>query len=451
MDGINKKNTKSPIKRAGTPRSFSPNPNSPRFSEIKKKQGNNFQPDFERGQISTQKEKIKNNRSLKFLIIRNINTLVRLRWFRRLATAGIIFGILAFIISQHDRTHLTIRPHLQYISFDETVSAQRNPREGELGFEIIAVTDEISIPIIASGERPVETYAQGTVTIVNDYSSEPQRLLPETRFISASGKIFKLGSKEIIVPGREATKPGTIPATLYADEPGPSYNIDSTDFTIPGFKEAGLEEKYNKIYASSTGSFTGGALTTEWYITDEQEAQAERELQKQLQERLSLKLEKEKTEELMLIDNTTRIHYKPITSVFSDSKETGLVTGRGTIFAAAIGEEQLKKFVTGKLLEEDREESLVMLNPDVLDMSHGGGAIDFEHQRTLNISLSGSPLFSSVIDEEAFKNSIRGLKKKDIIDFFENTHSVDRAQVIVRPFWRKSISKDIEKITLSFE
>ena len=57
---------------------------------------------------------------------------------------------------------------------------------------------------------------------------------------------------------------------MYADEPGPGYNIDLTDFSIPGFKEAGLDKKFADIYAVSTGAMTGGFIGTKKVLSDDQ-------------------------------------------------------------------------------------------------------------------------------------------------------------------------------------
>ena len=456
MDGINRKNGKRVMRKASKPRSFSDTQHitisidsdvsaSSGIKQMKKKNTQYVH------QTSTPRPPIKKKQ-------RQVNTqpffnkvgrVMRSAWFKRLVKIIIILGVLVFIINKRDTTLIILRPHLEYITLEESLTAHRTPKEDDLGFEIIAVNDEVSIPIIAGGERTVEKYAQGTVTLFNDYSSEPQRLLPETRFESASGKIFKLGKEEVIIPARIGEEASTTTAIIYADEPGSGYNIDSTDFTIPGFKEAGLDDKYNKIYAFSSNSFEGGFVGTESYITDEQREIAERDLQTQLRDRLSLKLSKEKTEELMLVDGSAQVSYRDSTSVFDDNKETGLITQRGTIFALAIGNTQLQDFITQNFLED--EDRVAMVSSHDLTISFVGNTIDFENQKNVNLSLTGEPLFSWVIDEVAFKETIRNVSKDKLPAILEATKSIDRAHIKIKPFWQKHVSDDPEKISISFE
>jgi len=93
----------------------------------------------------------------------------------------------------------------------------------------------------------VEGTARGKVTIINNYSKN-QPLIKTTRLLTPDGKLFRL-DKTVTVPAG-----GSIEVEVYADQPGPEYDIDPTKFTIPGLWE-GLQDK---IYAESNEKFTGG-------------------------------------------------------------------------------------------------------------------------------------------------------------------------------------------------
>jgi hypothetical protein len=51
-------------------------------------------------------------------------------------------------------------------------------------------------------------------------------------------------------------QPGAIEAEVIADQAGSDFNIDPTDFKIPGFSGG---PKFDKFYAKSSKSFSGGS------------------------------------------------------------------------------------------------------------------------------------------------------------------------------------------------
>ncbi|MCA9352557.1 hypothetical protein KC901_00030 [Patescibacteria group bacterium] len=373
-----------------------------------------------------------------------IQKIVRARWTHILLRFVVVMGALMLIANHREKTTIDIRPHLEYVALDRVVRAERNPQEGELGFEIVALSDEVSLPVTASSERAVERYASGEVTVVNDYSSEPQRLVVGTRFESASGKIFMLDD-DVIVPGKTGEEKGTLTVNVHAKDSGESYNIDSTDFTLPGFKEAGLTEKYNRLYAFSQKPFDGGFVGTEPYIGDEESLAYEHKAQNMLLDRLSLRLEKEKTDKLLLIQKSIQVQYRDAEFIIDESGTTGILTTKGTIFALAVGRDNLENFINQQTFPEHEA---YMIAPRDLQVLLNGTSIDFEHQQAISVTVSGSPMFSWYVDESLVKKTLRGVHFSDLPYVFELMPSVDRAHTDVRPFWKNRVSSNINRIVV---
>lgn len=110
----------------------------------------------------------------------------------------------------------------------------------------------------SSGTKFIRERARGTLTLYNAYSSAPQTLVANTRLQDPSGKVFRL-SAGVTVPGAKVAEgaivPTSINATVVADEPGEQYNIEPTQFRIPGFRGT---PKYQGFSAASTERFGGG-------------------------------------------------------------------------------------------------------------------------------------------------------------------------------------------------
>ena len=115
---------------------------------------------------------------------------------------------------------------------------------------------------------------------------EPLRLVTNTRFESADGKIFKI-KDSAVVPGYtlDGTKkiPGVTTAEVYADQPGEGYNKAPGKFSIPGFKDS---PEYTTIYAQSTETFVGGFNGKRFKIEDSELQTAQQALQTELRNSL---------------------------------------------------------------------------------------------------------------------------------------------------------------------
>ena len=370
-------------------------------------------------------------------------------WLRYIIWIFVIsIGIVIFF-NTREKTYITIRPHHEYMNVDTNIMLHKNPQEDELGFDIIAIHDEVSIPIIAEGIRDVQKKSSGVVTIYNNYSTEPQRLLAETRFQSAGGKIFKLGTDEVIIPGKQQGSPGTIQVTLYADQSGSEYNIDSTDFTIPGFKEVGLDEKYNTIYAVSEERFSGGYSGTEPYITDIQKEALEEELRKKLRERLVLRLEHEKTDQLMLVKESAQIDIQDsYLTTGSDGNGDRLVQP-GTIIAVLVGLDEFIFYIEDVLNTGEIPEFII---DDINDASITQYTeFDFESDDVLEVTIQGELFTESLLDEDILKQTFNNQSFDDLGVVFNSMNTIDRLHVVTRPFWKKKVSNDISRIFISYE
>jgi len=118
--------------------------------------------------------------------------------------------------------------------------------------------NSLSQQFSSSGKIIEDKKAEGTIKIFNDFSALSLPLRENTRFMAASGQIFRTPAR-IIVPGNKTetgkTIPGSIDVKVIAEGAGPEYNIEPTTFSIPGL--AGTPS-YTKIYGKSSESMSGG-------------------------------------------------------------------------------------------------------------------------------------------------------------------------------------------------
>lgn len=178
-------------------------------------------------------------------------------WILALILVIILAGLALFALR---KTTVTVVPRSHTIVFDQTSQFTAYPETasttGEISYTQITSSLQASQTVAAQGTQDVETKAQGTITIYNDYSTSPVKLIANTRFETPSGLIFRIPAAAV-VPGKTGSTPGHVSVTIFADQTGQQYNIGPTPrFTIPGLQST--PAMFSNIYAQSTASTTGG-------------------------------------------------------------------------------------------------------------------------------------------------------------------------------------------------
>ena len=196
-----------------------------------------------------------------------------LRWFILVIGIVVVFAGLGYIASVYfSRASFVITPKIAIMDVSNTFSTQDSAAStaiasGTIPYSFITVHGSASTTVPATVGPAISTKAQGPVTIYNSYSSQAQRLIAGTRLANASGKVYRLAGS-VVVPGytvsSKSTIPGSVNATIIADQPGDLYNITGAS-SISDFKMISYEgsSKYNTIYARITAPVVGGMTGTQ--------------------------------------------------------------------------------------------------------------------------------------------------------------------------------------------
>ena len=97
------------------------------------------------------------------------------------------------------------------MAIDSRLRAYTNPITTGLSFEIMRLSAEESDLVTATGISSSGQKAGGKITVYNNYSNAPQKLIINTRFQTSDGKIYRI-REPIVIPGM-----GVKEATVYAD------------------------------------------------------------------------------------------------------------------------------------------------------------------------------------------------------------------------------------------
>jgi len=377
-------------------------------------------------------------------------TMVRKRGFlKKLFWACVVLAVIFLgrtILVNFSSATIKITPHQEFINITTELKAARGAT-GNLNLEITQLEREESqigqaTELVSDGQK-----ARGQIVIYNTYSSNSQRLITETRFETPDGKIYKIQGP-VVVPGN-----GSIEIMVYADEPGPEYNIGLTDFTIPGFKGT---PRYEKIYGRSKTEMKGGTNENSFVISEKDIAAVKNDLKEKIENYLREKISQQKPDEYLLYKNALEIDFNdgsssPKVGDVADLpgggfnfKEKGKATGfllRKNDLSSALTD----KYFSASTSTENKKISVV--NLDQLDFSLLSKNAD---ETEITFTLKGQGHFVWGVDTNSLASFLIGVKDNPPAggykDVFKNYPEIERAEIIFKPAWWNWMPSDKSRI-----
>ena len=367
----------------------------------------------------------------------------KILFFLILASGIILFADSSFGVL------IKITPEQKTMPIDTTfIASQEN---GDLGLEIIKLKEEETGEIPASDFKVEEKKASGQIMVYNAFSPSPQIFVEKTRFENPDGKIYRI-AKSITVPGvtKENGKsiPGSVETTVYADQPGEKYNIDFSDFTVPGFKNS---PRYEKFFARSKTPMTGGGAVKIPVVNEKDREELNLSLENSLKERLLKKAYAQKPEEWILYDGAFEISFasEEISSQNNESRDesnSGKLSIKKTaeFYGALLNKDDLTKAINNKYLEPLQKENAEILNINELSFQ----LIRFDQKKNQMVFRTGGKAnFIFLFDKEKLKQNLINAAS-DRNNVFKTYPEIKRAEIAYKPWWWRFFPKSSSKIEI---
>ncbi len=367
-------------------------------------------------------------------------------WVVAAGTAAFLFFVL---LSFFSGTVVKIVPLQKEIIVDGNFFAQKNPEEYGLPFKLIVLEDSLSGEVPTTEEKEVEKKASGNIVIYNTYSSKHQKLIKRTRFETSDGKIYRI-NKSVIVPGSSVQEgemvPGSVEVTVYADIPGEEYNIDLTDFTIPGFKG---DPRFDKFYARSKTPMKDGFSGTVKIASPEDVTNVEEGLQNSLKETLLMQARSQVPGEFLLYDDAVFFSFKNENNLTYSTKDSVEITESGYLYGVLLNKSELSKdiainMVTAYNGSDVSAKGIEDLNLKVSEQEK----FDPTKDTNFDFTLSGPVTIIWEVDETALARDLAGTNKVDFLNTIGGYSNIQKAEAIIRPFWKKTFPEDSNDITI---
>lgn len=317
--------------------------------------------------------------------------------------------------------------------------------EASLTYQVVAVSDVATKTVPATGSVQAEDRATGTIVVSNLYSTQPQRLITNTRFETPDGRVYRIHAP-ITVPGYTTKSgekvAGTIEATVYADEPGEKYNVDSSDFKLPGLKNT---NQYDVITARTKGPLSGGFVGTRATVEKSVRDQAIAELRAELDRKLRERVVAEAPATSVIFPDSISIRYTEAPDKGEGSE--ALITVNGSAVAPAFNGDPLARELAQKAgissdaplrLENAGELSYAAVEASALD---GGGAITF--------NLAGTAHLVAAFDPTELAEDLAGKDESEAQTVrTEYPALIGPMTVSVYPFWLSTLPANPERISV---
>lgn len=375
---------------------------------------------------------------------------VRTRFFWILIAVVVICAVAGLLMSTYFAgATVTVTPRSAQVAVPSTIQAEVNAPAGTLPYQIITSSRTASTSVPASGTKQVSLSASGVITIYNNYSTASQDLVATTRFEAPNGKIYRIHTG-VTIPGAKqsssgALTPGTVTATVYADQPGSAYNLTSaTQFTIPGFEGT---PKYTKFYATAP-SISGGLVGLQPAVSETDLANAEQALKQGLSGAMNDMVQTQVPKQYIAIPGTLNVVYDDIVQT-PGTGSTAILSQTANATADVVASEDLASAIAAQTVQGYGGEAVNFADPTQISIALASTS---SATGVITLNLSGNPTLVWQFDPSALQQALLGKPKSEfetILKSFAPAISCSTAtpcKASIRPFWTSTFPSDASKI-----
>ncbi len=360
--------------------------------------------------------------------------------------AVVVIGTLGLFAFRSTTVDVTPRSHP--IVFDQgahlTAYPAASATAGQLPYTVETSDMDDSEVVPSNGTEHAETKASGSVTIVNDYSDTPSKLIKNTRFEAPGGLIYRVPA-DVEVPARSGGKPGEVTVTVVADAAGDQYNIGPTSrLTLPGLKSN--PAMYTNIYARSSAAMTGGFSGDRPAVESGSMQGALTTIRARIEQKIRDAIGSRP--DVTIFPDLVRITYQESPSTpeaggglrIHEKAHVEMPVFARVAFAQAVG----------RLVSADSEGASVRIEPGQ------GYAAKTDQVTTLNlgtqpidITLAGQATLVWDVDSTALSQALSGKDESAFQGIVNGFPGIQEAHARIQPFWKSSFPSDPTKIKVT--
>lgn len=365
----------------------------------------------------------------------------------------VLLGMFVALSYAFEEATVAVTPKVETVTLDNNFTAKKDAPDGELPFEVVAISGEESKTFTGTEKRDANDKATGKVVIYNEYSTTAQNLLIETRLETKDGKIYKT-DKAVKVPGytKKGTDivPGSIEVGVHADVSGEDYNIPPSDFTLIGLKGS---PKYTKIYARSSTAISGGAKGERYILSNDEKDKSTEELISVLKDKLLKQAESQIPDGFVYYDGGVFFDIDDSNMSFESTSSTITGTAKGKLSMLLFDQTKLTEAIAKAAISQ--YDGTPVTIPELHDLkfeSKTAQDVDITTATSVPFKLSGDTHIISVIDSEKLASELAGKNKNtDAQTVFASWSGIDSAEISMRPLWKRTLPENPTDIKIKVD
>lgn len=364
--------------------------------------------------------------------------------------ASIFIGGVYFICDKFQNAKISVIAKQQSFNLDHASFSASTSSEAPVHFELMIVSNEEYKDFNLSNPQNVSIKAHGEVTLYNENSTKPQKLLIHTFLADEKGKTYQT-DQAVTIPGYtlDASKkiiPGKIDIGITAFLAGDSYNGTPKTLTITGFKGTA---KAKTVYAKLKTPLTGGAQGTAYTLSPTDKGTVTAFAQSTFKSNLMNKVNAEVPAGYILYPSAMNFTYNTEQDVLSPTPNAKVKVS-GTISSIILDKKDLSKALVKSLLPSITAKELEEVSiPDISKLTFNfknSGQLISKDLKQVDFNLTGPINAIWAPDVATLQTSILGVKKADLIQIFKTDPGITSATARIFPPWQGTVPMNENKI-----
>ncbi len=355
--------------------------------------------------------------------------------------------ILVIVGSIFGGAKVTITPRQATVNLDTTFTAALEPIPGTVGFEVVTLTKESSRTVKATGSETISRPASGTIVVYNN-TETAQKFIKNTRFQTPAGLIFRI-PESISIPAKTSGAPGQIETKVFADTAGEKYNIDLSDFVVATFKEKN-DPLLTQIYARSKTPMTGGFEGTVKVASKADTEAAEAAMETELGDILVAEGASALPEGYVVIPETGSFAYETLPNQESEDGSV-IITVRGEGKLLAVSALDVAQAAAADRIPGYTGEPVAFSDTSTLSFALIDPTFDLVAATSTDIRVVGPATLIWTFDIDELKAKLADKSRSMAPTIFGEYPGIERADVVIRPFWKRTLPAEVEEIEIAIE
>lgn len=366
-------------------------------------------------------------------------------WYIAVAClVGFLFS-LSFLFESATVTITAKSVPITYDATDKFTAQKDSTNSDDIVYTVMKLSGDESIKLPGIQSKSQSQYATGTVVLYNAYQVNSYRLVKNTRLASSDGRIYKINSS-VNIPGYTKSggtiTPGSTSVAVTAAVPGESGNIEAGDFSLPGL--AGTAQA-KKIYGRTKTPIEGGITGVVYTLPQDAADAALGSLREKLKNSLSAKAKVQVPDGYVYFDGATFFSTGDSVQVpYSKVSDVPLALS-GTLTVYLLKQDSLVKAIAKKSISQYSGEPVGIPKLSSFEVVPATPVFS-ENDTTFSFSLSGSDFIVWSINSDDIKSTLANKKKSEFQSLLSSIVSVDRAELVIKPFWKRSFPSDVSRI-----